>query len=64
MSGAPAGQAIADLLRQALQSGDTRPLAAAHAKDALLDLSVPGERSLHRGADAIAAGIRSNKPSV
>ena len=58
MSGAPAGQAIADLLRQALQSGDTRPLAAAHAKDALLDLSVPGERSLHRGADAIAARLK------
>ena len=57
MSGALACQAIADLLREALQSGDTRPLAAAHAEDALLDLSVQGERSLLRGADAIAARL-------
>jgi hypothetical protein len=57
VSGALAGQAIADLLREALQSGDTRPLAAAHAEDALLDLSVQGERSLLRGADAIAARL-------
>ena len=57
MSGAPARQAIADLLRQALQSGDTRPLAAAYAEDALLDLSVQGERSVLRGADAIAARL-------
>jgi len=57
VSGALACQAIADLLREALQSGDTRPLAAAHAEDALLDLSVQGERSLLRGADAIAARL-------
>jgi hypothetical protein len=57
VSGAPAGQAVVDLLRQALQSGDTRPLAAAHAEDALLDVSVQGERSLLRGADAIAARL-------
>ena len=57
MSGALACQAIAALLREALQSGDTRPLAAAHAEDALLDLSVQGERSLLRGADAIAARL-------
>jgi hypothetical protein len=40
VSRALAGPAIADLLREALQSGDARPLAAAHAGDALLDLSV------------------------
>jgi hypothetical protein len=57
VSGALTGQAIAELLREALLSGDTRPLAAAHAEDALLDLSVPGERSLLQGADAIAARL-------
>jgi hypothetical protein len=57
VSSALAGQAIADLLREALQSGDARPLAAAHAEDALLELSVQGERSLRRRVDAIAARL-------
>jgi hypothetical protein len=51
------GHAVADLLRAALQTGDLGPLVAAHAEDALLDLSVQGERSLFRGGDAIAARL-------
>jgi hypothetical protein len=54
MSRALSGRAIADLVREAFESGDARLLAAAYADDALLDVSVPGERSLSCGSEAIA----------
>lgn len=57
MSGTLTSSAVVKLLREALQSGDVGALAAAHADDGLLDVSVPGERSLVRGRDAIAARL-------
>jgi Phosphotransferase enzyme family len=57
VSRALTGQAIAELVNEALQSGDARPLAAAYADDALLDASVSGERSLSRGSEAIAVRL-------
>jgi hypothetical protein len=51
------GQTVADLLREALETGDPSRLTAAHAENALLDLSVQGERSLFRGREAIAARL-------
>ncbi|MFL5896148.1 MAG: phosphotransferase [Thermoleophilaceae bacterium] len=51
------GAAAARLVRKALESGDANRLAAAYARDALLDASVAGGRSVDRGGDAIAARL-------
>jgi hypothetical protein len=48
------GETVAELLREALQTGDMRTLSAAHAEDGLLEVSVQGERSLSRGPGEIA----------
>lgn len=53
---------MVELLRKALESGDGRPLAAAHAEDALLEVSVQGERLLAQGREAIAARLEGLWP--
>ena len=45
---------LARLLRRMLETGDPAPLVEAYADDAVLDLSVPGERSVLTGPDPIA----------
>src|SRR5436190_4083834 len=57
VSHAVTGDAVAELVREALSSGDTRRMTGAYAEDALLDLSVRGERSLTRGSEAIAVRL-------
>ena len=57
MSGTLTTGAVVELVREALQTGDVGPLAAAHAENGLLDVSVRGERSLARGREAIAARL-------
>jgi hypothetical protein len=49
--------AVVELVREALQTGDVGALAAAHAENGLLEVSVQGERSLARGCEAIAARL-------
>jgi hypothetical protein len=53
---------VVELLREALESGDGRALAAAHADDALLEVSVQGERLLAQGREAIAARLEGLWP--
>jgi Phosphotransferase enzyme family len=57
VSGGLTGEMVVELLREALQSGNWVPLAAAHADDAVLEVSVRGERSVTRGSEAIAARL-------
>jgi Phosphotransferase enzyme family len=57
VSGALASTAVVELVREALETGDVDRLAAAHAEDGLLEVSVRGERSLARGGEAIAARL-------
>ena len=44
MSGALTSAAVVELLRETLATGDVGKLAAAHAEDGLLEVSVQGER--------------------
>jgi hypothetical protein len=46
--------AVVELVHEALRTGDVGSLAAAHADDGRLQVSVQGERSLARGKEAIA----------
>ena len=48
---------VAELVREALQTGDVGALAAIYAEDGLLEVSVQGERSVARGSEAIAARL-------
>jgi hypothetical protein len=57
VTGAFTSPAVVELLRGALETGDVASLAAAHAEDGLLEVSVQGERSLARGGEAIAARL-------
>jgi hypothetical protein len=57
VSGTLTSGAVVELVREALQTGDVGALAAAHAEDGLLEVSVQGERSLARGSEAIAARL-------
>lgn len=56
------GAAVAELVRDALETGDPRPLAAAHAEDGVLEISVKGERSILRGPAKIASRLESLWP--
>jgi hypothetical protein len=62
MSEALTSGAILELLREALQTGDARTLAVAHAEDGLLEVSVQGERSFARGSEAIASRLEGLWP--
>jgi hypothetical protein len=57
VSSALTAGAVVELVREALETGDVSRLAAAHAQDGLLEVSVQGERSLARGSAAIAARL-------
>jgi hypothetical protein len=57
VSGPLTSQAVVELVREALQTGEVGGLAAAHAEDGLLDVSVQGERAVARGSAAIAARL-------
>jgi hypothetical protein len=62
MSGGLTSGAVAGLVHATLRTGDVGGLAAAHAEDGLLDVSVRGERSLARGSEAIAARLEDLWP--
>jgi Phosphotransferase enzyme family len=64
VSGALTSAAVVELLREALETGDVGRLAAAHAEDGLLEVSVQGERSLARGSEAIAARLARLWPGL
>jgi hypothetical protein len=62
VSGALTSAEVVELMREALETGDVGRLAAAHAGDGLLEVSVQGERSLTRGREAIAARLEGLWP--
>jgi hypothetical protein len=62
VSSALTSGAVVELVREALETGDVGTLAAAHAEDGLLEVSVQGERSLARGSEAIAARLEALWP--
>jgi hypothetical protein len=62
VSGALTSAAVVELLRETLTTGDAGRLAAAHAEDGLLEVSVQGERSRARGREAIAARLEGLWP--